>query len=46
MKRIMFTYKGNFHQSYKDWDFERIERVLTRLGATYWEIRILDTEIK
>jgi len=37
-RHIIFTYKGKVYQSFKTWDFERIERVLTRLGASYWEI--------
>ena len=35
---IMFTYKGNFYSRFKKWDFARCERVLKRLGASYWEI--------
>lgn len=35
---IMYTYKGKFYQAHKNWSFERIELVLSRLGATYWEI--------
>ena len=35
---IMYTYKGEFHQAYKHWTFAHAEAVLTRLGATYWEI--------
>jgi len=38
MKHIIFTYKGKVYQAFKDWSFVRIERVLERLGATYWEI--------
>lgn len=38
MKHIIFTYKNKVYQSYKNWAFDRIERVLTRLGASYWEI--------
>ena len=37
---IMYTYKGQFYQAYKRWSFAQAERVLTRLGATYWEIGI------
>jgi len=44
MKHIIFTYKDKIYQSYKDWSFEHIEKVLTRLGATYWEIGIPDQE--
>lgn len=40
MKHIIFSYKGKVYQSYKDWDFKRIEDVLTRLGSDYWEIGI------
>lgn len=39
-KHIIFTYKGKVYQNYKDWTFSRIEKVLGRLGATYWEISI------
>jgi hypothetical protein len=35
---IMYTYKGGFHQAFKCWTFAHAEEVLTRLGATYWEI--------
>lgn len=35
---IMYTYKGKFYQAYKHWTFAHAEAVLTRLGATYWEI--------
>jgi len=35
---IMVTYKGKFYQYFKNWTFERIEKVLTRMGASYWEI--------
>jgi hypothetical protein len=35
---IMYTYKGEFHQTFKYWTFAHAEEVLTRLGATYWEI--------
>jgi hypothetical protein len=38
MKHIIYTYKGKVYQSYKAWSFYHIEEVLTRLGATYWEI--------
>jgi hypothetical protein len=38
MNHIMYTYKGKFHEIYKDWNLQRIEKVLTRLGASYWEI--------
>lgn len=38
MIHIIYTYEGNVYQSFKSWDVQRIERVLTRLGATYWEI--------
>lgn len=40
LTHVMFTYKGEFHQSWKDWSFDRIERVLERLGASYWEIGV------
>ena len=38
MKHIIFTYRGNVYQSYKDWSIDRIERVLYRIGATFWDI--------
>lgn len=38
MNHIIFTFRGKVYQSYKNWGFDRIEKVLTRLGATYWEI--------
>lgn len=38
MRHIIFTYKGKHYQSFKDWSFDRIEKVLERIGATYWEI--------
>jgi len=38
MKHILFTYNGTVYSRHKDWDFNRCERVLERLGATYWEI--------
>ena len=37
---IMYTYKGEFHQAFKRWTFAQAEAVLTRIGATYWEIGI------
>lgn len=45
MKHIIFTYKGKFYQLYKDWDFDKIEKVMYRLGASYWEIGIDENEI-
>ena len=38
MIHIIYTYKGKVYQSFKSWNVQKIERVLTRLGATYWEI--------
>ncbi len=38
MKHIIYIYKDNTYQSYKKWSFEHCEKVLERLGATYWEI--------
>jgi len=35
MKHIIYTYKGKVYQSWKDWDFDHIEEVLKRLGASY-----------
>ena len=35
---IMYTYKGEFHQTFKHWTFAQAEAVLTLFGATYWAI--------
>lgn len=35
---LIFTYKGKVYSQFKNWSFERCEQVLTRLGASYWEI--------
>lgn len=40
MKHIIFLYKGKVYTRQKDWDFNRIEAVLHRLGCQYWEIGI------
>ncbi len=37
-RHLIFTYKGEFYSRHKDWSFEKCENVLTRIGATYWEI--------
>jgi hypothetical protein len=39
-RHVIFTYKGKTYQHFKRWDFNRIEKVLLRLGATYWEIEL------
>jgi hypothetical protein len=39
-RHVIFTYKGKTYQHFKRWDFDRIEKVLLRLGATYWEIEL------
>ena len=38
VRHIMYTYKGKVHHAWKDWSFNKVERVLTRMGASYWEI--------
>ena len=43
---ITYIYKGEMHLSYKDWEIKRIEMVLARLGATYWELGIEDKKLK
>ena len=40
MKHIIYVYKEEVFQCYKNWSFEKCEQVLSRLGATYWEIGI------
>jgi hypothetical protein len=35
---LMFTYKGKFYSRHKYWTFETAEAVLTRIGASYWEL--------
>ena len=37
---IIYTYKGKVYATFKNWTFEHAEDVLTRLGASYWEIGI------
>lgn len=37
-RHMIYTYKGNVYQAYKFWTFKHCAEVLTRLGATYWEI--------
>lgn len=39
-RHFIYTYKCKVYQATKKWRFEQIERVLTRIGATYWEISI------
>lgn len=39
---IMYTYKGKFHESFKMWSFDRADKVLTRLGASCWQLLISD----
>ena len=38
MKHIIYTYKDKVYSAEKKWSFARAEKVLNRLGATYWEI--------
>jgi len=40
MKHIIYTYKGKVYESFKEWNVQKCESVLQRLGATYWEIGI------
>jgi hypothetical protein len=40
MIHIIYTHKGKVKQAFKEWTPARAERVLERLGATYWEIGI------
>jgi len=35
---LIYKYKGKVYQSYKRWSFSHCEKVLIRLGASYWEI--------
>jgi hypothetical protein len=35
---IIFTFNGKVYSRFKNWGLARCEAVLTRLGATYWEI--------
>jgi hypothetical protein len=37
---LIFTYKGETYSRFKHWMFAQCEEVLTRLGATYWEIGV------
>jgi hypothetical protein len=37
-KHVIFIHKGKVYERMKMWTTERIEAVLKRLGATYWEI--------
>ena len=45
MIHIIYTYEGIVYQAYKFWDFDHAERVLERLGATYWEIGLDERSI-
>lgn len=39
LAHIMFTDKfGKFHSVLKPWPFVKIEAILKRINATYWEI--------
>lgn len=35
---IIYTHKGEVKETHKNWTIVHAEKVLTRLGATYWEI--------
>ena len=39
-RHIIYTYKGEVYEAEKYWSIEHAEKVLSRLGATYWEISI------
>lgn len=39
-RHIIYTYKGEVYEAEKYWSIEHAEKVLNRLGATYWEISI------
>ena len=38
VRHLIYTYKDKVYQSHKRWTFSHCEEVLTRLGASYWEI--------
>lgn len=40
MKHIIYTYKGQMYQAYKDWDMDTIRAVMTRIGATDYAVGI------
>lgn len=40
MIHIIYLYKGKVYQAEKKWTFEQAEKVLNRIGSTYWEIGI------
>ena len=46
MIHVMYTYKNKFYQCYKGWDINRIESVLKRLGASYWELGVPNLSVK
>jgi len=37
-RHLIYTYKDKVYQAHKRWTFAHCEKVLNRLGATYWEI--------
>ena len=43
-KHLIYTYKGMVYQAYKKWTFQHCEKVLERLGASYWEIGLMDDD--
>jgi hypothetical protein len=46
MIHIIYTYKSKVYQANKNWTIDYAEKVLERLGASYWEIGISGDEFK
>jgi hypothetical protein len=40
MINIIYTYKKRTYQAAKNWTIDYAEKVLERLGASYWEIGV------
>jgi len=40
MLHIIYTYKGKVYEANKNWTVLQCERVLNRLGSSYWECGI------
>jgi len=38
MIHIIYTYNGKVYDALKKWTLKHAEKVLKRLGASYWEI--------
>lgn len=45
MRHFIYSYNGEIYSRSKKWSFQRIEQVLTRLGADYWEIETLNSDV-